>query len=79
MTALRPGGVRKLLHGLQDESHVNNIIPHRFRHTMATSMVNRGMPIETIGKILGHCQTSTTLRYAHMSEGKVKNDYMTYH
>ena len=46
---------------------------------MATSMVNRGMPIETIGKILGHCQTSTTLRYAHMSEGKVKNDYMTYH
>jgi integrase/recombinase XerD len=76
---LTSGGVRKLLHGLQDESHVNNIIPHRFRHTMATSMVNRGMPIETIGKILGHSLTSTTLRYAHLSEAKIKNDYMAFH
>ena len=51
---LSTSGIRRRLHDLAGESGVENIIPHRFRHTMATTAINRGMPIESIQSILGH-------------------------
>lgn len=71
-------GIRKSLHKLSDETGVDDIIPHRFRHTMATRAIDRGMPIESVQSILGHTQISTTLRYAHVSKDKVKRDHQTY-
>jgi len=70
--------VRKCLHGLSAGSGVDGIIPHRFRHTMATSAINRGMPIESVQMLLGHSEIETTLRYAHVSNEKVKNDFKKY-
>ena len=72
------GAIRKSLHKLADEVGVSNVIPHRFRHTMATTAIERGMPIESVQAILGHTSISTTLRYAHMSTDKIRRDHKTY-
>lgn len=75
---LSTSGIRRRLHELTGESGVENIIPHRFRHTMATTAINRGMPIESIQSILGHSQLETTMHYAHVSDDKVKQDHQKY-
>ena len=75
---LSTSGVRKRLHQLTQNSGVEDIIPHRFRYTMATTAINRGMPIESIQNILGHSQLETTLHYAHVSDEKVRQDHQKY-
>lgn len=75
---LTAGGIRKILHKLTPETGVGDIIPHRFRHTMATTAINRGMPIESVQAVLGHTEITTTLRYAHVSKEKIKRDHQTY-
>lgn len=70
--------VRRCLHGLTDESGVKDIIPHRFRHTVATNAINKGMPIESVQQLLGHSEIDTTVRYAHVSKEKVKIDHQKY-
>lgn len=72
------GGIRRVLHKLSDVTGIEDIIPHRFRHTTATRAVDRGMPIESVQAMLGHEEISTTLRYAHVSKEKVKRDHQTY-
>ena len=71
-------GVRKMLHTIEDKSATAGIIPHRFRHTVATQAVSNGMPIESVQAILGHSQITTTMRYAHISSDKVKRDHEMY-
>lgn len=75
---LSTSGIRRRLHELTEKSGVENIIPHRFRHTMATTAINRGMPIESIQSILGHSQLETTMHYAHILDDKVKQDHQKY-
>jgi len=75
---LTPKAIRDRLHNLSDASGVQNIIPHRFRHTMATEAINRGMPIESVQALLGHSEISTTMHYAHVSGDKVKADHARY-
>lgn len=43
---------------------VERIHPHKFRRTMATRAIDKGMPIEQVQKILGHCNIDTTMQYA---------------
>lgn len=71
-------GIRRSLHKLSDATGIDDIIPHRFRHTTATRAIDRGMPIESVQVMLGHEEISTTLRYAHVSKEKVKRDHQTY-
>ena len=71
-------GVRRCLHRLSAESGVQDIIPHRFRHTMATSAISRGMPIESVQTVLGHSNINTTMHYAHVSNSKAKADHERY-
>ena len=71
-------GVRRCLHKLSDESGVPDIIPHRFRHTMATSAISKGMPIESVQTVLGHANIGTTMHYAHVSNSKVKANHERY-
>lgn len=75
---IKPGAIRKMLHELKPEIPVDNIIPHKFRHTTATQAINRGMPVESVQAMLGHSQITTTMRYAHISKDKVKRDHDTY-
>lgn len=75
---LSTSAIRKCLHKLQDSSGVDDVIPHKFRHTMATNAINNGMPLASIQALLGHSETETTLRYAHVSTEKIRRDHRTY-
>ena len=48
------------------------IHPHKFRRTMATRAIDKGMPVEQVQKILGHDQIDTTMRYAIVNQENVK-------
>ncbi len=58
----------------------NNIkaYPHKFRRTMATKAIDKGMPIEQVQVLLGHTKIDTTLRYAQVQQKNVKNSYLKY-
>lgn len=75
---LTTAGVRHRLHILSGLADVDDVIPHRFRHTMATTAINNGMPIESLQTILGHSEIETTMMYAHVSNEKVRLDYKRY-
>lgn len=66
------GGVRYLLGELAKRANVSNVHPHRFRRTFATSLAEKGMPIQEIQKLLGHSNISTTLRYIHVNNESIK-------
>lgn len=52
--------------------------PHRFRHTMATSALRHGMPIDQVSKMLGHSQLTTTQIYAKSEESDIENAHLKY-
>lgn len=63
------------LRQLGDEAGVAHVTPHRLRHTLATRLINRGMPVTTLQKLLGHADLNTTQRYAHVADPTVERDY----
>lgn len=75
---LHPGGVRKRLHDLSKAAGVENVHPHRFRRTLATNLIQHGMPIQEVATILGHDKLDTTLKYVYLDKNDVKNAYRKY-
>lgn len=75
---MTPHGVRFMLTELGEEAGVENVHPHRFRRTLATSLHDHGMPIEDIKEILGHESIETTLKYIYVQKANVKNSYRKY-
>lgn len=71
-------GVERFLAKLGDASHVHHVHPHKFRRTMATMAIEKGMPIEQLQKLLGHTQIDTTLHYAIVNEKNVKLSHQKY-
>ena len=63
-TRLRISGVEIRLRELGRSLKLEKIHPHKFRRTMATRAIDKGMPIEQVQKILGHSQIDTTMQYA---------------
>ncbi|MBR7085005.1 MAG: tyrosine-type recombinase/integrase [Oscillospiraceae bacterium] len=63
--------IRELGRGVSAE----RIHPHKFRRTMATRAIDKGMPIEQVQKILGHSQIDTTMQYAMVNQTNVKNSH----
>lgn len=55
-----------------------NIHPHKFRRTMATRAIDKGMPIEQVQQLLGHQQIDTTMKYAMVNQNNVKNSHKKY-
>jgi site-specific recombinase XerD len=45
---------------------------HDLRHTYASNAVSSGMPIQMVGRLLGHTQLQTTMRYAHLADEPVR-------
>lgn len=74
---LKPSAVRSVLHELEKETETY-IHPHKFRRTLATRLLERGMKIEHIQKILGHEKIETTLIYCSVSQKDVKYEYAKY-
>lgn len=68
-------GVEMRLKMLGDKSNISNVHPHKFRRTLATNAIDKGMPIEQVQKLLGHMQIDTTLRYAMVNQSNVKNSH----
>lgn len=69
---LKISGVEIRLRELGRSIKVERIHPHKFRRTMATRAIDKGMPIEQVQKILGHSQIDTTMRYAIVNQSNVK-------
>ena len=65
-------GVEKFLANLGAKSKVRHVHPHKFRRTMATMAIEKGMPIEQVQKLLGHTKIDTTLHYALVNQMNVK-------
>lgn len=65
-------GVETRIRDLGVKSNINKAHPHKFRRTMATNAINKGMPIEQVQKLLGHVQIDTTMRYAMVNQSNVK-------
>lgn len=65
-------GVQSILRKIGKRAKINKVHPHRFRRTLATSAINRGMPIEQVQKLLGHMKIDTTMHYAIVNQNNVK-------
>lgn len=68
-------GVEKRLRFIGDHVNVSRVHPHKFRRTLATTAIDRGMPIEQVQKLLGHVKIDTTLHYAMVGQNNVKNSH----
>ena len=65
-------GVETRLRQLGEKSNISKVHPHKFRRTMATLAIDKGMPIEQVQKLLGHVQIDTTMQYAMVNQSNVK-------
>lgn len=71
-------GVERFLARLGTQSQVRHVHPHKFRRTMATMAIEKGMPIEQVQKLLGHAKIDTTLHYAIVNQANVKLAHRRY-
>lgn len=69
---LTRGGVEFILKTIGEIAEVENCHPHRFRRTLATRLIDRGVPIEQVQQLLGHTKIDTTLIYAQVNQNNVK-------
>lgn len=65
-------GVEKRLRDLGYKSKIHKVHPHKFRRTLATNAIDKGMPIEQVQRLLGHVQIDTTMQYAMVNQSNVK-------
>ncbi len=75
---LKISGVEIRLRSLGRKLNLTKIHPHKFRRTMATRAIDKGMPIEQVQKLLGHSQIDTTMQYAIVNQSNVKNSHQKY-
>ena len=58
--------------------NLHKVHPHKFRRTLATMAIDKGMPIEQVQHLLGHQSLDTTLQYAMVNQSNVKNSHRKY-
>lgn len=71
-------GVRAVMKTLERNSGVKNIHPHRFRRTLITRLLNRGMPIQEVAVLVGHDKLDTTMSYYRANNAKIRSSYLKY-
>ena len=65
-------GVERRIRELGQGANIKKVHPHKFRRTMATNAIDKGMPIEQVQRLLGHVQIDTTMQYAMVNQNNVK-------
>lgn len=75
---LKISGVEIRLRKLGRMLDLDRIHPHKFRRSMATRAIDKGMPIEQVQKILGNSQIDTTMQYAMVNQSNVKTSHQKY-
>lgn len=71
-------GVEIRLKKIGMELNMNKVHPHKFRRTLATMAIDKGMPIEQVQQLLGHQSIDTTLQYAMVNQANVKTSCRKY-
>ena len=71
-TRLQISGVETRLRELGRRVKLPRVHPHKFRRTLATMAIDKGMPVELVQKILGHVKIDTTMHYAMVNQTNVK-------
>lgn len=77
-TRLTIGGVESRLKHLGKRLGISRVYPHKFRRTLATTAIDKGMPIEQLQRLLGHKRIDTTLHYAMVKQQNVKIAHRKY-
>ena len=72
------GGIESRLRELGNRMGIQRVHPHKFRRTLATMAIDKGMPIEQLQHLLGHQRIDTTLQYAMVKQSNVKNAHRKY-
>ena len=75
---LQIGGVERRLRYLGQRLSIPRVHPHKFRRTLATSAIDKGMPIEQVQQLLGHQKIDTTMHYAMVKQQNVKLAHRKY-
>lgn len=75
---LTTGAVEKVLREMGTDLGIKKLHPHKFRRSMATKAIDKGMPIEQVQKLLGHAEIGTTMEYAMVKQSNVKNSHQKY-
>jgi integrase/recombinase XerD len=71
-------GVESRLKSIGDRLRIEDVYPHKFRRTLATVAIDKGMPIEQVQKLLGHQRIDTTMEYAIVNQNNVKISHQKY-
>ena len=72
------GGIESRLRKMGKELEIHKVHPHKFRRTLATMAIDKGMPIEQLQELLGHQRIDTTLQYAMVKQSNVKLAHKKY-
>ncbi|MEI3281102.1 MAG: site-specific tyrosine recombinase/integron integrase [Eubacterium ramulus] len=75
---LKIGGIETRLREFGKQLGLNKVHPHKFRRTLATMAIDKGMPIEQLQQLLGHRKIDTTLQYAMVKQSNVKIAHRKY-
>lgn len=75
---LEISGVEIRLRNLGRKLNVSKVHPHKFRRTLATKAIDKGMPIEQVQQLLGHTKIDTTMQYAMVDQNNVKQSHRKY-
>lgn len=77
-TRITIGGIESRLRKMGKNLEIEKVHPHKFRRTLATMAIDKGMPIEQLQKLLGHKRIDTTLQYAMVKQSNVKLAHKKY-
>ena len=72
------GGIENRFREMGKSLNIQKVHPHKFRRTLATMAIDKGMPIEQLQRLLGHQRIDTTLRYAMVKQSNVKSAHRKY-
>ena len=75
---LQIGGIETMLRNLGKRLSIPKVHPHKFRRTLATTAIDKGMPIEQVQQLLGHQKIDTTMHYAMVKQQNVKQAHRKY-
>ena len=75
---IKIGGVEQRLREMGKKLNISKVHPHKFRRTLATIAIDKGMPIEQLQRLLGHKRIDTTLQYAMVKQSNVKIAHKKY-
>ncbi|WP_407123974.1 site-specific tyrosine recombinase/integron integrase [Weissella paramesenteroides] len=72
------GTIELIVKNLGEKSSIHHVHPHKFRRTLATRAIDKGMPVEQVQKLLGHVRIDTTMHYAMVNQVNVKISHRKY-